>query len=374
MVIEKLPPGDYIVFIDDVLSARVQLHVSAGTDFSCPLGDYVLSNSRILQLSQDTPLQITSVKPAKDGDDVEVRLSGASECTRVHVVVSSLLPAFTPYQLLCAPMRYPDVVDFVTLSNSEYTATARCDEELMYILSRVKKNAVKYNGNTLYKPSLVFGKYAPPQQTVNVVSEPSPKQLDKMQAIFKRRYASALEAPFASARGRSEDTSNVEFLAQPSLVFANLKPDAATGVVAVPSFKAEQFRCVQVIATDDDNTALFNYVPAKGSAVGRASPTADIRLAPGFDPAKHYSPCRKIQCLSQGEAYAVTDIKATEYVAFSKLASLFDLYSGLTAETAPALLRELEAFRALTVWPSLSAQAKLDFYDARMCHEQVDET
>ena len=42
----------------------------------------------------------------------------------------------------------------------------------------------------------------------------------------------------------------------------------------------------------------------------------------------------------------MTDIKATEYVAFSKLASLFDLYSGLTAETAPALLRELEAFRA----------------------------
>ena len=70
----------------------------------------------------------------------------------------------------------------------------------------------------------------------------------------------------------------------------------------------------------------------------------------------------------------MTDIKATEYVAFSKLASLFDLYSGLTAETAPALLRELEAFRALTVWPSLSAQAKLDFYDARMCHEQADET
>ena len=114
----------------------------AGTDFSCPLGDCVLSNSRILHLSQDT-LQITSVKQAKDGDDVEVRLSRASECTRVHVVVSSLLPAFTPYQLLCAPMRYPDVVDFVTLSNSEYTATARCDEELMYILSRVKKNAVK---------------------------------------------------------------------------------------------------------------------------------------------------------------------------------------------------------------------------------------
>ena len=251
----------------------------AGTDFSCPLGDYVLSNSRILQLSQDT-LQITSVKQAKDGDDVEVRLSRASECTRVHVVVSSLLPAFTPYQLLCAPMRYPDVVDFVTLSNSEYTATARCDGELMYMLSRVKKNAVKYNGNTLYKPSLVFGKYAPPQQTVNVVSEPSPKRLDKMHAIFKRRYASALEAPFASARGRSEDTSNVEFLAQPSLVFANLKPDAATGVVA------EQFRCVQVIATDDDNTALFNYVPAKGAAVGRAMPTADIRLAPGFDPAR----------------------------------------------------------------------------------------
>jgi len=368
VIIEKLPPGDYTVFIDDVLSARVALHVSAGTSFSCPLGDYVLSNSRILQLSEDTPLQITGVKQAKDGDDVEVALSGYNSATRVHVVVTSLLPVFTPYQMLCAPMRYPDVIDFVTLSNSTYTEAAQCDAELMYILGRGKKNTAKYNGNTLYKPSLVFGKYAPPQQSVAVVSEPSPTQLQKMQAIFKRRYANELLAPFASARGRSEDTSNVEFLPQPSLVFSNLKPDE-NGIVAVPSFKGDAFRCVQVIAADDDNTALYNYVPAKGAAIGQAMPTADIRLSPGFDPAKHYSPCRKICCLSQGEEYKVTDIKATEYVSFAKLSALFDLYSGLSGESAANVQRELENFRPLTQWPALSDAAKLDFYDARMCHE-----
>jgi len=371
VVIEKLPPGDYTVFIDDVLSARVALHVSAGTDFSCPLGEYVLSNSRILQLSEDTPLQITGVAQAKDGEEVTVSLSGYNDKTRVHVIVTSLLPVFTPYQMLCAPMRYPDVIDFVTLSNSTYSLSAQCDAELMYILGRAKKNAAKYNGNTLYKPSMVFGKYAPPQQSVSVVSEPSPTTFQKMQAIFKRRYANELMAPFASTNGRSEDTSNVEFLPQPSLVFSNLRPDPETGVVAVPSFNGMAFRCVQVIAADDDNTALFNFVPAKGAAIGRAMPTADIRLAPGFDPTKHYSPCRKICCLSQAEEYKVSDIKATEYVSFAKLASLFDLYSGLSGENVEGsqLQKELEQFRPLTVWPTLSDAAKLDFYDARMCHE-----
>ena len=79
----------------------------AGADFGCPLGGYVLSNSRFLQLSPNTPLQIRAVKLAKVGDDVEVTLSGDNDRTRVHVVVSSL-PVFTPYQLLCAaaPRRY----------------------------------------------------------------------------------------------------------------------------------------------------------------------------------------------------------------------------------------------------------------------------
>ena len=52
--IAKLPLGDYTVFISDVVSARVSVHVSAGADFGCRLGDYVLSHSRILQLSPDT--------------------------------------------------------------------------------------------------------------------------------------------------------------------------------------------------------------------------------------------------------------------------------------------------------------------------------
>ena len=92
-------------------------------------------------------------------------------------------------------------------------------------MNRAKKNAVKYNGNTLYKPLLVLGKYAPPQHTVKVVCEPG-------QAIFGRRYEDALLALFTDARGRSEDTSNVEFLPHSSLVFSNLKVDAKTSSAA----------------------------------------------------------------------------------------------------------------------------------------------
>ncbi len=74
VIIEKLPPGDYKVYIDDILSAQVTLHISGGKLFDCHLGEYVLSNSRILQLSEDTPLQITNVKSGGDSDNMEVKL------------------------------------------------------------------------------------------------------------------------------------------------------------------------------------------------------------------------------------------------------------------------------------------------------------
>lgn len=41
VVIEKLPPADYVVFIDSLLSATVKLHVSGGSQFNCHLGRYV---------------------------------------------------------------------------------------------------------------------------------------------------------------------------------------------------------------------------------------------------------------------------------------------------------------------------------------------
>ena len=96
-------------------SRCVTATVSTNADGLFELGKLPGVTSVCVKLANSAGLQITSVKPAKDGDDVEVQLSGANERTHVHVVLSSLLPAYTTYQLLCAPMRFPDVVDFVTL-------------------------------------------------------------------------------------------------------------------------------------------------------------------------------------------------------------------------------------------------------------------
>eukprot|EP01083_Nonionella_stella_P280997 956133_1 len=370
VIIEKLPPGDYKVYIDDILSAQVTLHISGGKLFDCHLGEYVLSNSRILQLSEDTPLQITNVKSGGDSDNMEIQLNGYNAMTRVHVVVTSLLPVFTPYQSLCAPIRYPDVIDFVSLSNSVYTPTAKCDPEFLYILNRSRNKKLEKNpGNNLYLPSMIFGKYAPPQEIPIAVNEPTPQQIQKIQAIFKSRYDNILEESFGAANAKSDDTSNVEFLPQPSLIFSNLRPDKSTGKVSVPDFKKSDFRCIQIIATDDDNTALLNYVINKGAPVGNSMPTSDIRLSPGFDPKKHYSPVRKIQCLNKDEDYKVEDINATTYIPFEKLSCLFDLYSGLIGEDSTLTQIEFEKFRPITQWDKLSDNEKLNFYDQFMCNE-----
>lgn len=268
---------------------------------------YILGNSRILQLSNETPLQINEVQAPEDGP-VTIKLSGYNAMTRCHVICTSLLPVFTPYQSLCAPTRYPDVIDFETISNSQYAPTTKCDEEFMYILNRSKKSTVKYNGNLLYKPSLILGKYAPPQMTSKVVSEPSPRAMNRIQAVFGKRYNNNLEAAFKSEALKCEDSASVEFLPQPSMVFTNLRPDE-NGVVTVPHFKKNEFRCVQVIAADDENTALMNHVLGGGAVVGPDMATNDVRLAPGFEPTKHYSPCRKIQCLEQVPCFVVVTLK-----------------------------------------------------------------
>ncbi len=58
VIIGKLPPDDYIVYISDILTSKVILHISEGKlfDIDCRLGEYVLSNSRILQLSEDNTI------------------------------------------------------------------------------------------------------------------------------------------------------------------------------------------------------------------------------------------------------------------------------------------------------------------------------
>ncbi len=257
----QIPPGDYIVYISDILTAKVILHISGG---------YVLSNSRILQLSEDTPLQITAVKSCGDTEQMEIQLSGYNNMTRVHCIITSL----------CAPCKYPDVIDFISLSNSIYTSTTKRNAEFLYILNRNRNNL-----------------FSPPQAIIDSINEPSPKQIMHQQAIFKSRCDNILQESF---------TSNVEFLSQPSLMFSNLKCNSETGIVIIPKFKKSDFRCLQIIATDDDNTALLNYIINKGAPIVNG-PKSDIRLSnqTGFDPKKHYSPVRKIQCLNKSEEYKI---------------------------------------------------------------------
>jgi len=370
VVVEKLPPGDYCVYIEDVLSATVNLHISGGAVFDCHLGQYVLSNSRILQLSEETPLQIVDVNPGGDAEDMKITLSGFNNKTRCHVIVTSLLPTFTAYASLSAPIRYPDVIDFVSLATSTYTQTAKCDAEFMYILNRNKKKFERYNGNNLYAPSLLFGRLAPPQAQPIAAQEPTPPPAQHVHSLFKSRYDDVLQESFAADIANAIDTSNVEFLPQSSLVFSNLRPDAQ-GVIAVPHFKKTDFRCVQIIATDDDNTALLNHVLSNAAPIGADMPTTDVRLndTAAFPANKHFSPQRKIVCLNQGESRQIEDFTSANYVPLEKLSALFDLYSGLSAETSVSAYKEFEKFRPLTRWNALSETEKLAFYDQYQCNE-----
>ena len=64
---------------------------------------YIYIILEILQLSEDTPLHITSVKSDidRDSDNMQIQSNGSNSMTRCHIIATSLLPVFTPYLSLC---------------------------------------------------------------------------------------------------------------------------------------------------------------------------------------------------------------------------------------------------------------------------------
>ena len=61
ITIDGLPAGNYICHVRDVQNADIEIYISSGLNLDTGIGSYVISENRVLGISEDMPLNIVDV-------------------------------------------------------------------------------------------------------------------------------------------------------------------------------------------------------------------------------------------------------------------------------------------------------------------------
>merc|ERR1719447_154084 len=161
---------------------------------------------------------ITEVKGTR-GEGYRVQLHGFNDQTRVHILSSHLIPRFTAYSFLEAPEIPPLVINYNAYPNS-YGDMEPVSDEFQYIGSR--KEAPKFLGNMLQTPTLLQKRWTQ-SGSIKQRRPPLPDEEGSFMEEYARQEVVSKKAIHRSAVKTEFDSSNLEFLREPSKVFLNLE-------------------------------------------------------------------------------------------------------------------------------------------------------
>jgi len=361
--IKGLPSGDFVCYIRDFYQYKVTIRVSDGAKLTNKLGDYVIGANRVLQLSEEWPLNVVSATGNRK-KGYKIKLKGFNKLTRVHIAVLSQTPAFNIFGFLCSPSCPPDVIQF-TSPQSKYLDARPLDSEYNYVIERTR--AVKTVGNMLMLPSMLTNGWTP-DKLARRVRDPleftaSPLRADEMTQMKRSGMMNA----GAAHKNRESASSNLEFLGEGSWVYPNRKVDENGEFELEADFISDQHTLIQVLAVDDDNTALVNI---KLNESEQSTKNTDVRLSGALAMDQHFSEKRRVVCLpNKSDTYMVKDFSTAEYEPYESLEEPFNLYRHLAGQASETMKDAFLSFLPLTEWHELSMKEKLSFYDGHACHE-----
>lgn len=350
--IKGLPGGIFQAFVRDTQTADILIHVSKGDTFD----NHVVSKNRIIELSEERPLQITEVKGTRQ-EGFRVSLQGTNEGTRVHIFSTHLVPRFSCYSFLASPEIPPSVIDYQAYPGL-YGEIETVSKEFQYIASR--KNATKFSGNLLERPSLLNKRWT----TAGPVKQRRPPmaeykdEVEFVEAMVERIKKKATYDP--TLQKIQFDSSNLEFLSQASSVACNLPVDRNGSVTIEPDLISPFHNILQIVAVDDDNTCLRNVILQDNDGESYR----DVRLTNVLDPEVHWTERREILELREpGEVLFVENFATSEIETYDDLSDVFELFTTLSG------VDELQNFKFLTRWNELTLEQKLMCYDEYVCNE-----
>ncbi len=351
--ITGLDPGDYSLWIKPA-GAMVTLRVEDGEVYDSPLGSYVQGDSRSLELPEAEPMQIVSV--TSDDENVLIRLANPSKLAVVHLTAVRFVPAYDLYSdLAVSLMPLPESLTPGKATTS-YVTGRDIGDEYRYVLNR--KDFPLLPGSMLSRPGLILNPWAL-RKTQTGVQKPSGGTHFEGEAEMngRGRESRSGQAPESGKASGSGVFSNLNFLAQPAVVMANLVPDE-NGIVTVPRKLLEGKHHLHVVAADPYHYVYRSSVLAEPDAIYR-----DLRLTDNLDPEKHFIQKRKIQAFQAGETFRIADIKTAQMEIYDSLPAVYGQY--LTLLNDP----KLREFAFLMNWPELTDEQKRQKYSRFACHE-----
>jgi hypothetical protein len=344
-----LPAGDYLLHIK-AINQRIRIRVTGGA-----YGPYyVASPSRLLEVTQPTPLAIQSV--GADADRVRIQVGGYHPAVRVHVVATRFVPEFGRVHELSVVQPAAPAAKPLAPGYALYQSGRQIGDEHRYILER--RFAPKYPGNMLERPSLLLNPWArqDTQAQQEPAASPAPPPAPPLPAMAREV---AMEPDPEAARGRAPVamSPSFDFLGEDAAVLYNLAPDE-NGVVLIPRADLHGRHYLQIVATDPTATASTHV------ALGHANvPIRDLRLAEALDPQGHVVEQKQIRVLDAGETLRINWVGESRVQIYDSIPGIYTLFTTLSND---AKLRE---FGFITRWPLLSLDEKRERYSQHASHE-----
>jgi len=367
--IRGLPVGDFVAHLRDIQCIDVIISVGSGSKVTAGSCDFVVSNSRVVELSEDMPLQIIQIKGNRE-QGYRCQLQGYGDDTRVHIVSTHLVPRYTSFSALACPMVKPNVSDIVEVWN-EYGTQMDLSEEFVYVNAR-RLNLGKRDGDKLGVqlpcPSVVQS----PMTCNNPITPeqkraPTPPPKEKPQSRQKGRYERIAETVLGADIRTTKDTCNLEWLAEPSMVIQNLTPDS-TGWVQIPinNNVMNSQNLLQIIATDDNNISLRNVILP---TIESTSKFKDCRLMDGLNPKAHLAEIREVLFKWKNDDMLIQNWETTQLETIDDISDVFELFLTIAGKKSERTRAHLAEFYPMTVWNKLTHEQRLSFYGAKKCNE-----
>ena len=342
--IEGLPAGDYDLLLKRT-EQRVQLRVTQGVQQE----GYLLAEQRYLELRGQRPLRIAALEVAEQ--EVRIQLREVTRFARIHVFATRYQPAYSAFDHLARVYDTEPLRRRLSSLETRYVQGRMIGDEYRYILDR--RQARKFPGNTLRRPSLLLNPWPIGQSKTR-----------RQRARQGDDFAAAGEAP-AEAEAKDEakpqsgrpegEFSNLDFLAQGTVVLANLVPNEE-GLVTIPLDRLQGKQQLHVLAINPLGTS-YRSVALPPQAVPQL---ADLRLTGGLDPLQHFTQTRHVTKLAPGEILEIDDSGQAKLESYDSLTKVFELWEEWSS---PADLR------FVLQWPDLNDEQKRARYSKYASHE-----
>ncbi len=335
-------PGDYLFRAPGcrILAFRVP---EAGP----VIGGVAIAPTEVVELSRHVPV----LRDVEVGDELRVRVAGASSRTRVHLIATRFHASPVPrtrhaWQGPGFRVDRPRAI--------AYVSGRELGDEYRYVLER--RNAKRFPSLQLDKPSLLLNPWARRTTTTDIATA-------KAGGMFAGAPAPAMAAGYGGAAQMEVGASDLEayvsydFLAKPPVVVANLVLDDA-GAVSVALASLGGATCVTIVVDDPTGTNLRRVTLTEPVLDAK-----DLRLRLALDPERHATQKKAIAPLRTGESLVIDDL-ATAKVHL--IDSVERAHAYLLALADNETLRE---FSFVTKWHTLVDAERREHYSKYACHE-----